>query len=136
MKNLLQICMKKWSLLVILIAVFAASVPVAEWAAMATDDTISVGVVMPITGREGKPGQYQKEAIELAIKQINDRGGILVKGKKYKIKEVFYDDGSDSAKSASLAERCMTSDNVIAVLGGYSTALGEAEAVMPDRHST
>src|SRR2546426_9562723 len=30
---------------------------------------ISIGVVLPITGREGKPGQYQKEAIELAIKQ-------------------------------------------------------------------
>ena len=135
MKNLLHVYMKKWSLLVLLIAVFAVSGAVSAFAAVA-DDTISVGVVMPITGREGKPGQYQKEAIELAIKQINDRGGILVKGKKYKIKEVFYDDGSDSAKSASLAERCMTSDNVIAVLGGYSTALGEAEAVMPDRHST
>ena len=80
MKNLLHICMKKWSLLVLLVAVFAVSGAVSAFAAVA-DDTISVGVVMPITGREGKPGQYQKEAIELAIKQINDRGGILVKGK-------------------------------------------------------
>jgi branched-chain amino acid transport system substrate-binding protein len=136
MKNLLHICMKKWCLLVILVAVFAVSVPAAAWAAMAADDTISIGVVMPITGREGKPGQYQKEGIELAIKQINDRGGLVVKGKKYQVKEVFYDDGSDSAKSATLAERCMTSDNVTAVIGGYSTALGEAEAVMPDRHTT
>ena len=35
-------------------------------------DSITVGVVMPITGREAKPGLYQKEGIELAIKQIND----------------------------------------------------------------
>src|SRR6185437_9042979 len=34
-------------------------------------NAITVGVVLPITGREGKPGQYQKEGIELAIKQIN-----------------------------------------------------------------
>ena len=52
------------------------------------------------------------------------------------LKEVFYDDASDSHKSASLAERAMSSDNVTAVLGGYSTALGEAEAVMPDRYQT
>jgi len=26
------------------------------------------------TGSESKPGQYQKEGIELAIKQINDAG--------------------------------------------------------------
>src|SRR5205807_1214868 len=100
------------------------------------DDTISIGVVLPISGREGKPGQFQKEGIELSIKKINDAGGLLVNGKKMKLNEVFYDDGSDSAKSAALAERAMSSDNVTAVLGGYSTALGEAEAVMPDRYQT
>jgi branched-chain amino acid transport system substrate-binding protein len=99
-------------------------------------DSIILGVVMPISGREGKPGQYQKEGIELAIKQINDQGGVSVKGKKYPIKEVFYDDGSDSSKSATLAERAMSSDKATAVIGGYSTALGEAEAVMPDRYQT
>ena len=59
------------------------------------DDTIKIGVVLPTTGSESKPGQYQKEGIELAIKQINDAGGIMVKskGKKLKIEEVFYDDG-------------------------------------------
>src|SRR5919206_4006028 len=94
-------------------------------------DTIKVGVVLPTTGREAKPGQYQKEGIELAIKQINDAGGVNVGGKKLKLQEVFYDDSSDQAKSASLVERAMSSDHVTAVLGGYSTALGEAESVMP-----
>lgn len=99
-------------------------------------DSITIGVVMPITGREAKPGQYQKEGIELAIKQINDAGGLAVKGKKLAIKEVFYDNSSDSAKAAALVERAMSSDNVTAVIGGYSTALGEAESVMPDRYQT
>jgi len=54
-------------------------------------DTISVGVILPITGKEGKPGQYQKEGIELAIKQINETGGIFVKekGKKLPVKEAL-----------------------------------------------
>jgi branched-chain amino acid transport system substrate-binding protein len=120
------------------VALVAGALGVVPAAAQGASDTISVGVIMPITGREGKPGQYQKEGIELAIKQINDAGGIMVKdkGKKLMVKEVFYDDGSDSAKSASLAERAMSSDNVTAVIGGYSTALGEAESVMPDRYQT
>src|SRR5882724_12469541 len=106
--------------------------------AVAADDTINIGVVMPTTGSESKPGAYQKEGIELAIKQINDAGGIMVKskGKKLKINEIFYDDSSDSKKSASLVERAMSSDNVVAVLGGYSTALGTAESVMADRYKT
>ena len=103
-----------------------------------SSDEIRVGVVLPITGREAKPGQYQREGIELAMKQINDGGGIMVKskGKKLPIKEIFYDDGSDQAKSAGLVERAMTTDEVTAVIGGYSTALGEAESVMPDRYQT
>jgi branched-chain amino acid transport system substrate-binding protein len=99
---------------------------------------IAIGVVLPITGREAKPGQYQKEGIELAIQQINQSGGIFVKslGKKLPIREIIYDDGSDSAKSAGLVERAMTADNAVAVLGGVSTALGEPESVMADRYQT
>jgi branched-chain amino acid transport system substrate-binding protein len=99
---------------------------------------IPLGVVLPITGPEAKPGKYQREGIELAIKQINDSGGIFIKAlsKKLPIREIFYDDGSDQAKSASLVERAITSDQVVAVLGGYSTALGKEESVMPDRYHT
>ena len=97
---------------------------------------IRIGVILPMTGREAKPGQYQKEGIELAMQQINQKGGVFVRelDKKLPLREIFYDDGSDQARSAGLVERAMTSDNVIAVLGGYSTALGEAESVMPDRY--
>jgi len=102
----------------------------------AESEAIKIGVVLPITGREGKPGQYQKEGIELAIKQINEAGGLQVGARKLPLKEIFYDDGSDSAKSAQLVERAMSSDGVTAVIGGYSTALGEAESVMPDRYQT
>ncbi len=99
---------------------------------------IKIGVIEPITGREAKPGQFQKEGVELAIKQINAQGGIMIKSlkKKLPIKEVFYDDGSDQAKSTSLVERAMSSDGVIAVVGGYATVLGEAQSVMPDRYKT
>jgi branched-chain amino acid transport system substrate-binding protein len=99
---------------------------------------IPVGLVLPITGREAKPGQYQREGVELAVHEINQAGGIPVKslGKKLPVRLVFYDDGSDQAKSSGLVERAMTADGVVAVLGGYSTALGEAESVMPDRYQT
>lgn len=136
MKNvsLVRTYVARLAVLALLLSGVAGSVT--AWAQ--SGDSITIGVVMPITGKEGKPGQYQKEGIELAIKQINDAGGIFVKekGKKLPVKEVFYDDGSDSAKSASLTERAMSSDNVTAMIGGYSTALGEAESVMPDRYQT
>jgi branched-chain amino acid transport system substrate-binding protein len=137
--------MKHWSVplahlrrISVFASLFIGLFAFAPAAGAAADDAISIGVVLPVTGKEGKPGQYQKEGIETAVKKINAAGGIFVKdkGKKLPVKIVFYDDESDAAKSASLAERCMTSDNVTAVLGGYSTTLGEAESVMADRHQT
>jgi branched-chain amino acid transport system substrate-binding protein len=123
---------------VLVLGLLAPARPAGAAAAAAGPADIPIGVVLPISGREAKPGQYQREGIELAIHEINQAGGIAVKqlGKKLPLREVFYDDGSDQAKSSGLVERAMTADGVIAVLGGYSTALGEAESVMPDRYQT
>jgi branched-chain amino acid transport system substrate-binding protein len=123
---------------VLMLGLLAPARPARAAATAAGPADIPVGVVLPISGREAKPGQYQREGIELAIHEINEAGGIAVKqlGKKLLLREVFYDDGSDQAKSSGLVERAMTADGVIAVLGGYSTALGEAESVMPDRYQT
>jgi branched-chain amino acid transport system substrate-binding protein len=135
--RLLQRSLGLLSVLAIAVPALALLLPAGEVQEKAADE-IRIGVVMPITGREAKPGQYQREGIELAIHQINEGGGILVKsrGKKLPIKEIFYDDGSDQSRSAGMVERAMSSDGVVAVLGGYSTALGEAESVMPDRYQT
>ena len=135
MKKSILLGSQRWMAILLLLGTCMALLASPKLSA-AQGNTITVGVVLPLTGKEAKPGQYQKEGIDLAIKQINDKGGIPVKGKKYQIKEVFYDDGSDGTKSASLVERAMTSDNATVVLGGYSTGLGEPESVMADRHQT
>ncbi len=122
----------------ILLGSLETSPPAHAAAAAAGAADIAIGVVLPISGREAKPGQYQREAIDLAVHEINQAGGVPVKslGKKLPLRVVFYDDASDQAKSSGLVERAMTADGVTAVLGGYSTALGEAESVMPDRYQT
>src|ERR1700732_1811886 len=123
---------------ILMLGLLTPARPAGAAAAAAGPADIPVGVVLPISGREAKPGDDQREDIELSIREINQAGGISVKqlGKKLQLREVFYDDGSDQAKSSGLVERAMTADGVIAVLGGYSTALGEAESVMPDRYQT
>ncbi len=99
-------------------------------------DSIRVGLVFPLTGREGRPGTYQVEGIKLAMEQINAKGGVNVKacGKRLPFKEVVYDDQSDQGRSVQLVERTMTSDNVVAVLGAYNSVLGEAQSVVADRY--
>ncbi|HSB78520.1 MAG TPA: amino acid ABC transporter substrate-binding protein [Candidatus Methylomirabilis sp.] len=126
-----------------LVACLTAVVAIGGWAgeslagqAASCPDSVRVGLIFPQTGREGRPGTYQLEGIRLAIEQINAKGGVDVKacGKRLPIKEVAYDDQSDQGRSVQLAERTMSSDNVVAVLGGYSTVLGEAQSVVADRY--
>jgi len=102
----------------------------------ACPDAIRVGLIFPLTGREGRPGTYQVEGIKLAMEQINATGGVNVKvcGKRLPFKEIVYDDQSDQGRSVQLTERTMSSDDVVAVIGGYSTVLGEAQSVMADRY--
>jgi len=99
-------------------------------------DAIRVGMVFPMTGREGRPGTYQVEGIRLAMELINAKGGVYVKecGKRLPFKEILYDDQSDQGRTVQLVERTMSSDNVVAVLGAYSSTLGQAQSVVPDRY--
>src|SRR5262245_46865191 len=61
------------ALLVAFLTILGASTP----AVAVADDAVTIGIIMPTTGREAKPGQYQKEGVELAIKQLNEQGGIF-----------------------------------------------------------
>ncbi len=128
--------------LLILSVGLALALPGPWWAGLAAaqgaacPDAIRVGLVFPMTGREGRPGTYQVEGIKLAMEQINATGGVSVKacGKRLPFKEFLYDDQSDQGRSVQLAERTMSSDNAVAVIGGYSTVLGEAQSVVADRY--
>ena len=99
-------------------------------------DAIRIGMVFPMTGREGRPGTYQVEGIRLAMELINAKGGVYVKecGKRLPFKEILYDDQSDQGRSVQLVERTMSSDNVVAVIGAYSSVLGQAQSVVADRY--
>jgi len=81
------------------------------------DNTIRVGVVAELTGDIPAVGASCKNAAELAVKEINDAGGLEVGGKKYMI-ELFIEDNAGKAdQSASSAQKLITQQNVVAIIG-------------------
>lgn len=97
---------------------------------------IVLGTALPITGAQSRPGLYFKTAYELAIKEINEQGGIYVKeyDRKLPVRMILYDDKTDPTTSVSLYERLITEDKVHALLGGYSTTLVFAHSVVPEKY--
>jgi branched-chain amino acid transport system substrate-binding protein len=109
-----------------------AALPLA--AAPADDNEIRIGAVLPLTGKESKIGGAFKTATELAVKEVNDAGGLMVHGRKMKVDLRLLDDTSDAAKSAQLVEQLMVQQKVHAVIGGYGSQLVQAESVVPERY--
>lgn len=96
--------------------------------------TIVIGSTLPLTGAESKTGGRYKQGYELAFAEANAAGGIDVNGKKVKVELKLLDDTSDQAKAVNLAQRLITSDNVNAFLGTYSTSLVEAQSTVAEQN--
>jgi len=80
-------------------------------------DTIKIGVVAELTGDIPAVGASCKNAAELAVKEVNDAGGLEVGGKKYQI-ELFVEDNAGKAdQSASATQKLITQQNVVAIIG-------------------
>jgi branched-chain amino acid transport system substrate-binding protein len=92
-------------------------------------DTIIFGAAVSFTGKYSTNGKHTKNGYELAVKRINERGGIFVDGKTYKIKIKYYDDESTPARSGQLADRLIKQDKIKFILGPYGS--GPTKAIAP-----
>ena len=81
-------------------------------------DTINIGVVAPLTGGYALFGESGKNSVELAVKQLNDAGGVL--GKQINIVE-YVDDKGDSTEAVNAYNR-LVSQNISAVVGTFSSS--------------
>jgi len=86
-------------------------------------DEIILGAAISLTGKYSSNGVNAKNGYDIAVKRINEMGGVKVNGKSYKLKVVYYDDESTPARGAQLAERLIQQDGVKYMLGPYSSCL-------------
>jgi len=95
----------------------AASLVLSACGGAGGGDTIKVGGIGELTGDIPAVGASFKNAAEMAVKEVNDAGGLDVGGKKYQI-ELFIEDNAGKAdQSASAAQKLITQDNVVAIIG-------------------
>ncbi len=97
-------------------------------------DTIVLGAAVSLTGKYSINGKNTKDGYDLAVKRINEMGGVKVGRKSYKLKVVYYDDESTSARGAQLVERLIDQDHVQFILGPYSSALTKAIAPVTEKY--
>ena len=86
------------------------------------EDTIKFGAALSLTGSKATEGRLVKDGYDFYVKHINEKGGIPIKGKNYKVEIIYYDDESDPKTATRLTEKLIVEDGVKYLLGPYSSS--------------
>ena len=97
-------------------------------------DTITLGAALSFTGKYKTNGEHTKRGYDLAIKRINEMGGVLVGGKAYTLAVTYYDDESTPVRGAQLIEKLIKQDGITFLLGPYSSGLTKAIAPVTEKY--
>jgi branched-chain amino acid transport system substrate-binding protein len=118
------------------LCLFAALMLAATGLGLATpsNDVIVLGAAVSLTGKYAQDGIDTKNGYDLAARKINDKGGIKIGGKNYKIVLRYYDDESTPTHGTELAERLIQQDGVKFLLGPCSSGLTKAILPIVEKH--
>ena len=98
------------------------------WAA---DCPIKIGGLAPLSAPGSVTGgEAMRDAMNLAIEDINSRGGVL----GCKLKLIVGDTEGLPEKGTSVMEKLISQDKVVAVAGGYHSSVGVAAEQVAHKH--
>lgn len=89
--------------------------------ALAQDKTITLGAAVQLTGSLANTGRYYRDAYQLAVDKINEKGGVKVGGQPYKFSLNLLDNQSDVNLGVRQYVQLVTRDKVSFLLGPFSS---------------
>ena len=128
--------LKKQKLLVALVfGIAAVSLIIASpVGAKDSGNTIVFGSAVSFTGKYSTNGKHTKNGYDLAVKRINEMGGVKVGNKTYKLKIKYYDDESTPARAGQLADRLIKQDGIKFILGPYGSGPTKGMAPITEKY--
>lgn len=118
----------------IVLGAVAGLVATGIFPAAAQQDTIRFGTALSLTGNLATEGKQVRDGYDFFVKTVNERGGIEVAGKKYKVAIVYYDDESNVNTSVKLYEKLISEDKINFLLGPYSSGITLAVSNVVEQH--
>ena len=81
-------------------------------------DTVKLGVMYSLTGPGSVLGVLQTEGAKLAVKDVNDAGGVTIGGKKMMLEGVYRDDETNPQVAIRRLKEMAQGQGVKALVGG------------------
>lgn len=110
-------------------ASLAAALPAMAWS---KTKEINVGVILPLSGANAQFGINSRQGIELVADEINAAGGIKSMGGA-KIKLIVADSTSAPTTAATVAQRLISQNDCVAILGAFASSLTLAISEVTER---
>ena len=93
-------------------------------------EMIKLGATFPLTGEVASYGQKAKRGIEMAVEEVNTKGGVL--GRQVQVD--FQDDRNDKKEAVSIATRFATISKVPVIFGSAGSTVSLAIAPIANQH--
>lgn len=116
----------------LLIGAASGALTLAAGPALAQGGEIAIGIIYPMSGASAQVGVDARHAYETALDIINKAHALDLPGAKdaglpglggAKIKLIFADHQADPQKGRAEAERMITQDKVVAIIGAFHSSV-------------
>ncbi|MFG1427089.1 ABC transporter substrate-binding protein [Roseixanthobacter glucoisosaccharinicivorans] len=112
-------------------AAIAVGVSLAALTPAAAQESVKIGVVLPLSGPNAQFGVNSRNGIEMAAEAINASGGL--KGLGGAKIELVYADVPSPATAAAATQRLLSQDKVVGMLGAFVSSVTLAASEVTER---
>ncbi|MBI5657169.1 MAG: ABC transporter substrate-binding protein [Geobacter sp.] len=95
-------------------------------------ETIELGISLPLTGSQAKFGEIQKNSYQIAVEEINAKGG--VKGKSIALR--FEDSQAKPEVARAIVEKLIDVSKQPVIIGEYTSSCAKAVAAVAEERKT
>lgn len=110
----------------------AAALALVATAGAASAQDIVVGTSLPFAGPFAPYGETIRDGYQLAVEQINAKGGVTVAGKPRKLKLVILDNQGDPNQVAAQGRKLVQNEKAVALLGAVTPMFNVPLSVVAD----
>lgn len=97
-------------------------------------ETITFGASLQLTGKDANVGRYYRDAYQLTVDKINEKGGITVGDKTYTLALDILDNQSDITLSVQQYVQLLTQNKVSFLLGPYASAMALNDSAIAEKY--
>lgn len=106
-----------------------AAAPASAWAQAAAGEPVTLGVSGPLTGQNAQYGAQWKKGFDLALDEVNAKGGVRGRPLQY----VFEDSQADPRQTVAIAQKFVSDPKIVAELGDFSSTASMAASSIYQR---